>query len=59
MLDVREVDGVQLFKLKNPWAHLRQGWFLMLNDNHNVQQVERQLVGVGHGSLDSLLPESP
>ena len=23
MLDVREVEGVQLFKLKNPWAHLR------------------------------------
>ena len=36
VLDVREVDGVQLFKLKNPWAHLRQELFLMLNDNHNV-----------------------
>jgi len=23
VLDVREVEGVQLFKLKNPWAHLR------------------------------------
>ena len=44
VLDVREVLGVQLFKLKNPWAHLRwRGNWSELDSAHWTHQFREAL----------------
>eukprot|EP00092_Neocalanus_flemingeri_P004142 GFUD01004456.1.p1 GENE.GFUD01004456.1~~GFUD01004456.1.p1 ORF type:complete len:815 (-),score=258.12 GFUD01004456.1:609-3053(-) len=44
VLDVREVDGVKLLKLKNPWSHLRwRGNWSELDTTHWTDNFRKQL----------------
>ncbi len=44
MLDIREVDGVRLFLLKNPWAHLRwKGNYSEQDERHWTPRMRRAL----------------
>ncbi|XP_039453732.1 calpain-7-like [Culex pipiens pallens] len=44
VLDMREVDGVKLLQLKNPWSHLRwRGNYSELDVNHWTVELQQQL----------------
>ena len=44
MLDIREVKGVRLFMLKNPWSHLRwRGNYSELDSRHWTPEMQKAL----------------
>ena len=44
MLDIREIKGVRLFMLKNPWSHLRwRGNYSELDTRHWTPEMQKAL----------------